>query len=96
MEDFENDLIQNGITKRTIEKANRIQQQLLKLENAALKQGKLKERESTRNTLEFSNPIMVRPLESDLYKNNEEILYRQALPLQKIYKDKVQKYFKKK
>ena len=96
MEDFENDLIQNGITKRTIEKANRIQQQLLKLENAALKQGKLKERESTRNTLEFSNPIMVRPLEGDLYKNNEEILYRQALPLQKIYKDKVQKYFKKK
>lgn len=96
MEDFENDLIQNGITKRAIEKANRIQQQLLKLENAALKQGKLKERESTRNSLEFSNPIMVRPLESDLYKNNEEILFRQALPLQKIYKDKVQKYFRKK
>ena len=95
MEDFENDLIQNGITRRTIEKVNRIQQQLLKLENAALKQGKLKERESTGNTLEFNNPIMLRPKEGDLYRNNAEILYRQALPLQKIYKDKVQKYFKK-
>ena len=95
MEDFENDLIQTGITKRTIEKANRIQQQLLKLENAALKQGKLEQRESSRNEAQFSNPIMVRPTGDDLYRNNEEILYRQTLPLQKIYKDKVQKYFKK-
>ena len=93
MEQFENDLIQNGITRRTIERANRIQQQLLKLENASLKQGELKERESINNVIEYSNPIMGKPIEQDVYRNNVEILYRQALPLQKIYKDKVQKYF---
>lgn len=95
MEQFENDLIENGVTRRTIEKANRIQQQLLKLENATLKQGELKERESTRNEIEYSNPIMAKPVGINVDKNNVEILYRQALPLQKIYKDKVQKYFKK-
>ena len=95
MEDFENDLIQNGITKRTMDKANRIQQQLLKLENAELQQGKKEERESKTNTTDYSNPIMSRPAEEDIKGRDVEILYRQALPLQKIYKEKVQKYFKK-
>ncbi len=95
MEDFENDLIQNGITKRTMDKANRIQQQLLKLENATLQQGKKEERESNTNTIDYSNPIMSRPAEEDIKGRDVEILYRQALPLQKIYREKVQKYFKK-
>ena len=39
MEMFENELLQTGITQKTADRLNRIQQQLMQLENAALKQG---------------------------------------------------------
>ena len=61
MEDFENDLIENGITERTRQKVNTIQHQLLKLENAALKQGEKKERESKTDNGRYSNPITTKP-----------------------------------
>ncbi len=94
MEDFENDLIENGITQRTITKANNIEHQLLKLENAALKQGKKSEREGTTNKNEFANPITTKPSLLDNYRNEVEILNRQALPLRQIYQEKVKSYFK--
>ncbi len=95
MEDFENDLLQNGITDRTRTKANIIQHQLLKLENAALKQGEKKERESNTNYERFQNLILTKP---ELLKNNKseiEILNRQALPLHQIFQNKVKNYFRK-
>ena len=61
MENFENDLLENGITQRTVNKMNTIQHQLLKLENAALKQGERKERESKTNRIQFQNPILTKP-----------------------------------
>ncbi|MEO0902869.1 MAG: hypothetical protein AAFY00_13010, partial [Bacteroidota bacterium] len=61
MEDFENELLENGITNRTQSKANVIQHQLLKLENAALKQGERKERESKSNLEQYKNPIITKP-----------------------------------
>ncbi|UJH69064.1 DUF4175 family protein [Allomuricauda sp. SCSIO 65647] len=94
MENFENDLLENGITRRTMNKANYIQHQLLKLENATLKQGEKKERESTTNTDRYKTPILTKP---ELFKNNEqeiEILNRQALPLRQEYRRKVREYFK--
>ncbi len=57
MEDFENDLLENGITQRTRDKINFIEHQLLKLENAALKQGKKEERESNLIHNSFQNPV---------------------------------------
>src|SRR5690606_17379193 len=39
MEDFQNDLLENGITERTKQKATNIQHQLMKLEDATLEQG---------------------------------------------------------
>ncbi|MAU26274.1 MAG: hypothetical protein CMH48_05570 [Muricauda sp.] len=94
MENFENDLIQNGITERTMNKANYIQHQLLKLENATLKQGQKKERKSTTNTERYRAPIITKP---ELFKKSEqeiEILDRQALPLRQEYRRKVREYFK--
>ncbi|WP_350289534.1 hypothetical protein [uncultured Croceitalea sp.] len=94
MENFENDLLENGITQRTVNKMNTIQHQLLKLENAALKQGERKERESKTNSTQFQNPITTKP---DLLKNKSntiEILNRQALPLRQNYKNRVKTYFK--
>ena len=93
MEQFENELLENGITKRTLDQINRIEHQLLKLENAALKQGKKRERESESNLKDFSNPILTKP---ELFKsrfNEIEILNRQALPLRPDYQIRVKKYF---
>jgi len=95
MENFENDLIENGITQRTLNKINNIQHQLLKLENAALKQGKKKERESETNRERFQNPILSKPAALEEYRNEIEILNRQDLPLLQIYRTKVKQYFQK-
>ena len=95
MEDFENDLIENGITRRTKNKMNNIQHQLLKLENAVLKQGKKQQRESETSRERFQNPIMTKPEVLDEYRNEIEILNRQDLPLLQIYRNKVKQYFQK-
>ena len=94
MEDFENDLLENGITQRTINKVNTIQYELLKLENAALKQGEKSERESNSNLKDFSNPITTKPSLLDNYHNEVEILNRQSLPLRQNFQTKVKEYFK--
>ena len=94
MEDFENDLLENGITQRGLSKINTIQYELLKLENAALKQGKKEERESNANKNQFNNPITTRPALLENYRNEVEILNRQALPLRQNFQNKVKDYFK--
>ncbi|MEM9363399.1 MAG: hypothetical protein AAGA43_12230 [Bacteroidota bacterium] len=93
MEEFENDLLENGITKRTQGKANVIQHELLKLENAALKQGERKERESRSNLKQFKNPVITRPNQLLDTRTDIEILNRQALPLRRQYDKKVKDYF---
>ncbi len=93
MEDFENELLENGFTQRGMNKINTIQYELLKLENAAMKQGKKPERESNRNKKLFSNPILTRPSLLEDYRNEIEILNRQALPLRQNFQNKVKEYF---
>lgn len=94
MEDFENDLLENGFTQKGMNKMNNIQYELLKLENAAMKQGKKPERESNTNKNEFSNPVTTKPSQLGNYRNEIEILNRQALPLRQNFKNKVKEYFK--
>jgi len=94
MEDFQNDLLENGITQRTMDKMNFIEHQLLKLENAALKQGKKDDRESQTNFRQYQNPVLTRPDVLENYKNDIEILNRQALPLRQNYQQRVRNYFK--
>ena len=93
MEQFENELLENGITKRTENRMSQIQHQLLKLEDAAMEQGKKEERESNTSERDFSAPILTRP--ELLAPNNSEfeILNRQALPLRPDYQNKVKEYF---
>ena len=66
----------------------------MKLENAALKQGEKKERESKTNSNQFQNPILTKPSLLKNKTNTIEILNRQALPLRQNYKRKVKNYFK--
>ncbi|WP_318343137.1 hypothetical protein [Flagellimonas baculiformis] len=93
MEDFENDLLENGITERNRTKANNIQHQLMKLENAAMEQGMKEQRESTGNKIDYTNPIITKPELLKDYQNDIEILNRQALPLRQNFEKKVKVYF---
>jgi len=93
MEDFQNDLLRNGVTEQSLNKMNNINRELLKLENAALKQGKSEKRESNRGNDAFQNPILTKPSILDNYRNEVEILNRQALPLLQNFQIKVKEYF---
>ena len=93
MEDFQNNLLESGGTRSTIDKETIIQYQLLKLEGAAMKQGKKNERESNSTNTQFTNPILSRPDVFENYKNENEILNRQVLPLRQNYQGKIKKYF---
>tara|TARA_R110002012_G_scaffold263456_2_gene446567 strand:- start:237664 stop:241158 length:3495 start_codon:yes stop_codon:yes gene_type:complete len=95
MSDFQNNLLENGITQATIESSKTIQYQLLKLEGAALKQGKKEERESNRAKNTFLNPITSKPKSFMDFKQEEEILNRQALPLRQNFKKRIKEYFRK-
>lgn len=94
MEDFQDNLLENGITRSTLEKANLIQYQLLKLEGATIKQGKKNERESNANRNKFLNPITTKPNSFNDFKIEEEILNRQVLPLRQNFQLKIKEYFK--
>lgn len=94
MEDFENELLENGITERTVDRMNRIEHELLKLENAVLQQGEKNTREGQTNTRQFQNPVLTRPRALENYGREIEILDRQALPLHQIFRNKVKDYFR--
>jgi hypothetical protein len=93
MENFENELLKQGITERTISRVNQIEHELLKMENAALKQGKKEERESKSNREQYRTPILTKPREIENYGDEIEILNRQALPLRQIFQTRVKEYF---
>ncbi|MBA6151956.1 DUF4175 family protein [Gelidibacter maritimus] len=95
MESVESDLINKGFTNQTLQRMMNLQHQLLKLENATFLQGEENRRESNTNTKQFENSINDQIPTAKEYFNTTEILNRQALPLQQIYKQKVQDYFKK-
>ena len=95
MESIENDLLNRGFTNRTLQRMMNLQHQLLKLENATFQQGEDNKRKSKTNQQQFNNLTNTQLQNAKQYFNTTEILNRQALPLQQVYKKKVQEYFKK-
>ena len=95
MENVEQDLLNKGFTNKTLQRMLELQHQLLKLENATFQQGEDTKRQSKTNQTQFENTLSKQLLNARQYFNTTEILNRQALPLQPVYKKKVQKYFKK-
>ena len=73
-----------------------LQHQLLKLEKATFQQGQDTKRKSTTNKKEYSNTTTNQIPKAKEYFNTTEILNKQTLPLQQVYKKKVQDYFKQK
>jgi hypothetical protein len=94
MEEIELDLLNKGFTRQTLQKMMALQHQLLKMENATFQQGKDNKRKSETNTEQFNNNTSNNIPSIKRYFNSIEILNRQALPLQQVYKKKVQEYFK--
>lgn len=95
MEDIELDLLNKGFTEQTLQKMMELKHQLLKLENATFQQGEDNKRESETNKNRFDNNSNNQIPTAKQYFQTTEILNRQALPLQQVYKKKVQEYFKK-
>lgn len=95
MEAIEMDLLNKGFTQQTLQKMMELKHQLLKLENATFQQGEDNKRESETNKNQFNNSTNNQIPTAKQYFQTTEILNRQALPLQQVYKKKVQEYFKK-
>jgi len=95
MEEIELDLINKGFTNQTLQKMMDLQHQLLKMENATFMQGEDQKRKSETDSKSYKNTTNNKLPTAKEYFNTTEILNRQALPLQEIYKKKVQEYFKK-
>ncbi|MGB5417969.1 MAG: hypothetical protein WBN21_04000, partial [Algibacter sp.] len=95
MEDIELDLLNKGFTQQTLQKMMELKHQLLKMENATFQQGEDNKRESETNKKSFDNNTNNQIPNAKQYFQTTEILDRQALPLQQVYKKKVQEYFKK-
>ena len=94
MEDLERMLLEKGITQQVVDKMLHVNQELLKLKNAAQKQGKENKRESKSNTLNFPR-LSPKQIEfKNKYLHKDEILKREVLPFKNSYKKKVQEYFK--
>ena len=94
MEDIELDLLNNGFTNQVLQKMMELKHQLLKLENATFQQGEDNKRESETNRKQFDGSTTNQIPKAKQYFQTTEILNRQALPLQQVYKKKVQEYFK--
>ncbi|WP_053970789.1 DUF4175 family protein [Mangrovimonas sp. ST2L15] len=94
MENVEMDLLNKGLTEQTVEQMKRFEHQLLKMENATFKQGKENKRESETNDKQYQNTSQDKIPTAKEYFNTDEILNRQALPLQPVYNKKVKEYFK--
>ncbi|PNQ74805.1 hypothetical protein C1T31_01300 [Hanstruepera neustonica] len=96
MEEIELDLLNKGFTNQTLQKMMNLQHQLLKLENATFQQGQDTKRQSKTNQENFKNNSTNQIPKAKEYFNTTEILNRETLPLQPVYKKKVQEYFKQK
>lgn len=94
MDEVQNDLLEKGFNQDTFNKMRNLQHELLKLDKAAFEQGEDSKRESNSNNNPFINTTSKKIPSIEQYFNEIEILNRQALPLQPIYKKKVQQYFK--
>ncbi len=92
MEELENEILEKGFNRVTLQKMQQLKYNLLKLDKAVFEQESDTKRKSTSNQQkDKSNNAKL--LIKKLFYNQTEILNRQSLPLQKNYKKKVQEYF---
>ncbi len=93
MEELENQILEKGFTQESLNKMKQLNYELLKLDKAALEQGRKKERKANTNLQDYKNTNKKELKFKKLFYNQTEILNRQSLPLRQNYKTKVKKYF---
>ena len=93
MEELENQILEKGFTQESLNKMKQLNYELLKLDKAALEQGRKKERMANTNLQDYKNTNKKELKFKKLFYNQTEILNRQSLPLRQNYKTKVKKYF---
>ena len=94
MKQLEQQLLDKGFTNEVLQNMLQLEHELLKLEDARLKQGKDNKREATTNQKTFQQRKIEELLQRKQFFNLNEILNREPLPLRTNYKKKVQEYFK--
>ncbi|HEY9169163.1 MAG TPA: DUF4175 family protein [Lutibacter sp.] len=94
MEELEKELLERGFTKALTQKIMELNYELLKLQKAKLEEGQDNNRKSEVPKVIFEKRNIEAIKVENSYFNTNEILNRQSLPLQTIYKKKVQEYFK--
>ena len=94
MDKIEEDLVNNGLNKSTLNQMRDLRHQLLKLNSAKQQQGEDSKRESETSKSSVSDQPSPSPETVKQYFNAIEILDRQSLPLRKNLMKKVQEYFK--
>ena len=93
MEQLENEILEKGFSSEVLQKMRQLNYELLKLDKAALNQGKDSNRKSNINQIvNERNSLKALEFKKQFY-NQIEILNRQSLPLQQLYKNKVRTYF---
>jgi hypothetical protein len=93
IEQLEEELLMRGFSSDVLKQMKNIKHQLMKLEEAAQKQGEDEKREATTNKIEFENQAEKDIDRAKEYFNTIEILNRQQLPLQPKYKNLIKQYF---
>jgi hypothetical protein len=94
MEELEQDLLEKGFTKETLQGMINLKYELLMLKEAAYQKGVDVIRESNNSNRYYPKPV-IRDLNNEkLWFNENEILNRQSLPLRSNYRERVQFYFK--
>ncbi|WP_027138083.1 DUF4175 family protein [Gaetbulibacter saemankumensis] len=94
MESVEMDLLNSGINENTLRRMRNLKHQLLKFQEASLEQGEDNKRVSEANIKSYSNSIDSLSVKAKQYFNTIEILNKQSLPLQPVYRKKVNEYFR--
>ena len=93
MEQLENEILEKGFSSAVLQKMQQLNYELLKLDKAALNQGKDSKRKSNINQIiNERNNLKALEFKKQFY-NQIEILNRQSLPLQQLYRNKVRTYF---
>ena len=93
MKELENEILAKGFNSQTLQKMQQLDYELLKLDKAALEQGRENKRKSTANRVQMQSNKKKELEFKKLFYNQTEILNRQSLPLQQNFKKKVREYF---
>jgi len=96
MEELEQTIVNQGLSKEILQKMTALKYEFLKLEKAALKKGTSTKREAQTNIKTYKPQSGMTKEDIKLLFGTEEILNRRPLPLRPNIKKKVQHYFNKK